>query len=623
MRKLITLLTALFSLNAMAAASRTIEANVTEGFQSNQNLLINGNFGSGLQGWAATGLTAASVSTAANVARGDKSASIDPSATGQYFTSTAVAIPAGLYARNGLGRCLVKTDATDLLLQAYDGTNILSSVTVPASSTFIPVSVNFIFPSTGNISLRFASQSNSAIAYVDDCYLGDALNLINVSQAQFIGDVKVTGCSTAWSTTSATMTDFGTKTGCTYATTGNLSAPSTNLPGFTLKNAKPGTYIFTYHGTMFNLAAVKSWFQFFDGTNYAPEQVMTSPTAIDFTNYTQQKITYTTAQGDLQIRLRGSTQATGTAYVNGTTSDPGVFSVYYYPPSSQIAVTPEVTSKMGGARWTATSGAKKSNTATSYTKFTDSDFATNRTNIGVGVNPSSTSDMAFKINAAQPGNWEVTFHGWMLSYSASVDHGCSWAITDGTTTYNANRVYGAAGSENSSVGTVTAIFNYAAVGDHEWTLLSKASGTNGECIVDFDTGDTDTGFLAYAKPLDQSIPNPVILNQVSTSSAGGVRVEGVSVQGVCNSTPCTLVSNTGGFTSVTRSATGVYTANFVAGTYSAAPNCTVTAGDASGYEDVARLDSSITTSGFSFVTMGSNTAAKHDADFSIICIGSK
>lgn len=122
-------------------------------------------------GWTSSGGTF-QVSTGSNIGTGLKGADWDASAASQTITSTAVTIPAGWYNGNGAVYCSFKTSATDYVLQAYDGTNILGSSTISASTSFGIQYASFVFPSSGSISLRVVSASNATNIYFDDCYVG-------------------------------------------------------------------------------------------------------------------------------------------------------------------------------------------------------------------------------------------------------------------------------------------------------------------------------------------------------------------------------------------------------------------------------------------------------------------
>jgi hypothetical protein len=195
------------------------------------NLLPNPDWETSSSGWTASAGTYARTTTAANVGFGAGSGSWDASASSQTLTSTAVAIPTGLYAANGLARCYFKTTATDYVLQAYDGTNVLASATIPASTQYQQYGVNFPFPSSGSVSLRVVSASDAAVIYMDDCYVGPAANLQSVNQAQFYGGViwpATTNCQ--WSRTSnQSFGSYSADADCTAPTGSNVLGNASDM----------------------------------------------------------------------------------------------------------------------------------------------------------------------------------------------------------------------------------------------------------------------------------------------------------------------------------------------------------------------------------------------------------
>lgn len=187
-------------------------------FEASQNLILNNSFESDTTGWTASGSSVlARVTTAAHIIPpGIGAGSWDPSAGSETlsFSATTITSNDGLSGRNGVLSCAIKTAATDMKMQAYDGTNVLTpndtNDVVPSSSTgFKRYSLNFIIPASGTIQARFLSASNSAIAYIDDCYFGlaEGFNISNVSQATFVGSGYV--ASTAACTPARTNTVLG------------------------------------------------------------------------------------------------------------------------------------------------------------------------------------------------------------------------------------------------------------------------------------------------------------------------------------------------------------------------------------------------------------------------------
>jgi hypothetical protein len=120
-------------------------------------------------------------------------------------------------------------------------------------------------------------------------------------------------------------------------------------------------------------------------------------------------------------------------------------------------------------------------------------------------------------------------------------------------------------------------------------------------------------------------PMPQLKHAVTTSSEGVERVERALVTS-CPSNPCTISSQSGGFASIVRFSTGYYQANFVNGTFSGAPSCTVNiVYDGAGPFTSAILPSAPSSSAMEIQsyypsdTNGGITSS--DNGFSIICMG--
>lgn len=120
---------------------------------------------------------------------------------------------------------------------------------------------------------------------------------------------------------------------------------------------------------------------------------------------------------------------------------------------------------------------------------------------------------------------------------------------------------------------------------------------------------------------------PMLVGSVTSNNTGAqlvssVNVGGAGTNGTCTTTPCTLTSNDG-FTSVTRSSTGSYTAT-LANTYSSPAKCVVsglgnTAGN--GLPFLYINNNGTTGSSFSISCFRPNLATVDDCSFSIICSG--
>jgi hypothetical protein len=134
------------------------------------------------------------------------------------------------------------------------------------------------------------------------------------------------------------------------------------------------------------------------------------------------------------------------------------------------------------------------------------------------------------------------------------------------------------------------------------------------------------GIQWTAKPITQSLPAPILTNMVSTSASSGVRVESASIGGAssttpCTSTPCTVYGySTSWISGVSRGSIGSYTWSFTSGTFSAPPICIASANGASG--TTVEVTTPTTTS--NVYTQGwrvEGSLGAIDAVIKIICMG--
>ncbi len=321
-------------------------------FIFHRNLLYNPGFEASKAGWSASSAATFALETGAgDIGLGLAAASFDASASSQTITSTAVAIQPGYFNTNGLATCRFRTSATDYKLQVWDGTDVKSETNIPAFSTYTKVGVNFVFPSTGSIYLRLVSASNAAKLYIDDCYLGSATNIQDVSQASLVGFAKIAATASCndWVTSSATAAAFSTDAQCPGPTVllnrgpGTIQTTDTDLPQFTVNSLPPGDYVVTMSVKAYAASgAVNSALYINDGTttspgvaflnNYAAAATIPSTTITAAFSYT------TTA--NRTFSLYGSVASSSMSIPNSGTGEDLVFMISRFPTSNSTVVTP-------------------------------------------------------------------------------------------------------------------------------------------------------------------------------------------------------------------------------------------------------------------------------------------
>jgi hypothetical protein len=156
-----------------------------------RNTLTNPGAEASTAGFAASGGTFTTTTTAANIGNGNATFSWDSSAASQTVISGYQTITSGdgYSKQNGVvsARFKCASGTCTHKLQVYDGTTVLNEVSITSSTTgFVRATVNFIYPDSGTIAWRLISvAANEPIIYFDDLYRGlaDGFNLSQVSQA--------------------------------------------------------------------------------------------------------------------------------------------------------------------------------------------------------------------------------------------------------------------------------------------------------------------------------------------------------------------------------------------------------------------------------------------------------
>jgi hypothetical protein len=352
MKKTLLALALLLSLSpnawsALSEADRSI--------QTFRNLLTNPGAELGKAGWAvSTGSFAASTTTPLE---GGASFTWDAGAASETFTSTAVAIPEGWKGHNGVVSCKFQcaSGTCTHTLTAYDGSNnLISPATITSATSGAPrSSANFIFPSSGSVSLRVSSAANEPSVKIDSCYiaLAEGLNVQNVSQASNYGTMAISNAaSCSWSTTSTSYANYSANASCpSPVVTGNLGTTGGKIPGVTATNVPPGTYfvVARFGGSKTGAGDQQVAWRMSDGTTntqgFAYYIGVTSGGWITPVTLTG-TFTYTSTQSSVTWQVQGEVGgASTTNTINGGTTDTYQYQmeVYRYPNSTDLAYKPE------------------------------------------------------------------------------------------------------------------------------------------------------------------------------------------------------------------------------------------------------------------------------------------
>lgn len=641
MRNLFTAILCLFSFPVYSipgGGGATVAGNaftaVQNQFFTPLNLLKNPGFENGKAGWTASGGTFTYSTSNVVVATGTASGDWDSNAASQTLSADAVISNGGqgFNSQPYVGMCRIKaaSGTPTHTLEIFDGTNVVASTTIQTTtSTWIQNVTPVYTPgTTGNTSLtlRLTSQaSNEPEIYVDDCFLGRAqgVDLSQVSQAQFLGAVKITGCAGFWDNTSSTYADFPVQSGCSYATSGLALAPATNIPAIKFATIPPGELILQYEGLAESgSTGVAGFFQFWDGTNTAREEseVLNSASANVRVPGITQSISYTTSQSNITLSIRGKV-ASGDNYLSGQTGLPGVIKVYFFPSQSQTAYRPDATP----ASWSGYHNAISGGCSTSSSTYADvsactSIALTQTTNRNFGtVTTAGSSLPGITFTPPRVGTYQIcAFPGVLSSTNANI----GVRLVDGSSTVINPGVPVLAPSGVSTSPIPTSVCGEYVASSTASVTAKLQLGTNaGTASIGQSNLPTGSAAIQWTIiELDAAMPTPLLINTVTSNSTGLERVERVAVTYSGGSTP-TVVSQSGSWvSSITIIGTGDFRLNIASGEFSAAPSCVCLKLDVNSNGGFCGTPNSFTSTTAEFRVRSAANALEND-DTYIICMG--
>lgn len=576
----------------------------------NKNLLVNSSFENATYstGWTITNSTGSVDAT--NVMDGKQAASLSLSAqTGVVLLQNVTPSLYQLAGQNLEASCKVKTSLSTVQVCGMSNGNVAQCISVPPTNTFSYVSMNMSGPSTGTsigVEVNVTGSSTGTIV-VDDCYVGPSRGVGNLpAQAVLVDAVTVTGCAALWPVTSTTYVGMTAQTGCTYTSVkGIATAPATNIPGFKFASLPAGDYRIEYEGAIqTDTTGASAAFQFTDGTNTAREQSWyTAQTVVLVTSTMSQSFSYSSPQSNVTWQIFGKS-VNGTQRISGTTTQPGVFKLWYFPSSQSQVINPNITP----ASWSGTSTLSGTTTSTSFA---------DPGSVSGSVTQTASRNMSCVANGSGKLGIDCTMPrvgNYMVCYTGSNQDSGIFDVTSQLTDGSGNVVIGAqraspyAGTAGTPVGGC-ASYNVSSISSvTTFKVQGKASGGTGTFAP--------TSFSVVE--LDAAMPSPVLTGNVTSNSTGAERLERLSLSATCSTSTCTIGSQSGVFaSSVTRASTGLYTVNFTSA-FSGTPTCVA------GWNGSANLYNayaySASTSQVSVETVN-YFQVNTDLPFNIICMG--
>lgn len=600
MRKLVSLLLCISLVTPAHAGLFETDRALVEKYRE---ILDNPGFESGKARWTASGGTFTVDATSKGT--GAAGAYWDSNGNGQTITSTAVAIPAGYYGRNGLVSCNIKNiDGTTVsahTLTVDDGTNdIVSSQTINNSFTnFVPTQINFVFPSSGNIRLKLKSNTNNEPEIrFDDCSIRLADNIGNVSQAVMLGSIKYTaGSGLAWTQGTNSYTNYSANASLNTPTTtpGTCTATGTKLPAIQCSAVTSGDYLLIARGRFGNSSG-NGLYRFTDGTNTTSEMLCSGGGCTEISG----RLRYTTPQGTLTFQIQGKNGGAGSADIILNTDVSFEMDVYYYPTLSQQAVS-SANADYGKTSYTPT--------FTGFGTPTGVECFHSRTNEFLDLDCKYTSGTTTATEA------RVSFPSGLTS----ADTTRIPSIRSCGTHIDSHTAFDIIGGPLCEPSVTYFTIGRNAAGESAFTKLNGNS---------FSTSGRTHHFIVRV-PIQGWSTNqraPTLVGSVTSNSSGALRFEAAKIGSTsttaCTSSPCGSVNQLGSnwISTVTRNSTGNYTINIPSGTFSAAPICTFAPGASGGAPDFCQLNDRETATSVPFICQNDAGTAT-DAEVSVHCMG--
>ena len=518
------LLALAFSLTASASLN-----DVDKAYLVHKNIMDNGGFENGAARWTESAGTEVIVTSGSNLLTGKASATWDAAAANDTYSYNAVAIPNGLKGKNGLGYCSIQTPSGTAThkIQIYDGSNVLSEDDVVSSTSPVKASASFIFPSSGTVTLRLEAQADEPLIAIDDCYLGEADNLTEVSQAEHYGSITYAGAtSCSWGlSNNNNFTNFAVDSDCATPTLVNNAADPGKIPGIRFPNMAPGHYLFKAEGTFIDSnASVSCSWRFSDGTNTTSPLGHFSATTNAYLPVLTGDLTYTTG-GDRTIQL----QATGVGGAAGcnvsataATTSGFKISVYKFPTASQLAVKPDTTGSSWSGYFDSTCSFTNSGPTLDDPAADASCALVQRTNSGFGTVTAVAGILPqISILPKRAGVYNVCA---TLGVSSGTTIVATFRLLADSTTLGDIAVWQQAGSPTNA--SFCALANLS---DVSAKVFKIQSATTGGTVAITAVAASTSAIEWTIYPVSQQLPAPLLVNSVVSKYAGVTGLESASL----------------------------------------------------------------------------------------------
>lgn len=612
-------------------------------------ITTNPNFENGVAlGWSASGSQAfLPVTSGSNLLFGKGSATFQTFGNGQ-MNSSLYPIPVGLQGQSCMVSVYYKGGDNNLTLEVVDQSNVVqASLPFAASPGTTTLSIPFLCPTSGSLQLRVVSVVATSLIALDQMYLGQQTNLSQISQASFFGSMIKPN------TNANCQVDFGVETSsygaaianpCVFVTTGAFSATAAPDLGWTA-NVPAGTYLVNMNFSLNysapggnpscrieddlgNQLAVSTFQQSNSPGNLIPFQG------------TNQAFTYTVGGNrTFQVQCR-DLAVSNHLQMYGVSDFEIAFNMWRFPGPNQVIYNASTVAWNVDATYSGVGNI--GNFGPGY-PLGGGTLTTNPGSLSVqvpcsGTNPpqtgnctSGTSQTGISFVVPVPGEIQVCVNQ-DIQIEASNQNGNVLNSIDWTANSSDSTVIQAGTVSNSIQAYVVSGFiasGQSSTVCQNFIIPQAGQVTFRENFQGSGSSDNNIGASFWtAKPINQQIPSPVLMNQVVTDNASVEKIERVIFGGPGSSTapascltdPCTIYTASGNWlTSVNRVATGQFVLNVAAGVFSDVPVCSATfSADVSGVIEEYFCAS---TSPTAVTCYCRNSNAPHDCGMAVMCMG--
>jgi len=632
MRFIIALIFALTTSFALAAQPPLIAQDLV-----NNNILVNPGFENGKYGWTASGgATAAANSTA--VGLGTYGYDWNSNGAAQTLLSNAVTIPNGLLNKQGVAFCKIKavSGTPTHTITVNDGSNDLVSAQTIATSTseFTRNIVYFKFPSSGSVKIKISSvAADEPEIYIDDCFLGDAFNVVNVSQAKARVSAKRVTTAQSVSTTSYTTIIYN-----------DDSSSSIYFDRFSELNTTTG--VFTSKEAITAVVSCRSYLTNYTSNELAFLQVLKNGSTAACSTFntisgTDTGVSLGACIIDLEVgdTLECQVASSADASYSVVASISTAMNIFSLPAEDSQAVLLDTVNWRVDANISGANPSLGTVDVASYTGIENGSLTlTNNTGNGIlaaQIPCSSTNAPSGTTCSAGSESVGVSFvlpaagdvlacatASWFISATGSVSGTLQLVETPNSAQTISQEGKGRASvsMDNSSVSfpaRVCGTFTFASSGQKTLRLFYEQdiTGTVSNSLILADAsasiGQRDVHWEIY--PVNQSMPVPFLIGSVTSSTTGAERIERAEIN--CDAAS-SITSQSGSWVaSIGNRSTTACAITLTSGIFSAVPACSFS------LKATSALATSVRATSTTSVIVYSETSA--DFDGYVTCQGAK